>query len=127
MKNIEKNCLILISKSQLDVDHNIQKFAVKPFNIMDINLVYTQMSKLDDKLNVIMKVLDKASSDKDRIQLDTLISDSKGNMYVMQIICALIKTLEVKVIPKIVIETMSKLKTHKVLIKNASTAKFMDN
>jgi len=47
-------------------------------------------------------------------------------MYIMQIICAFVKSLGIQIIPKIVIETMSKLKTFKSSIKNPSTAKFMD-
>ena len=57
MKNIESNCLIFISKKSLDVDSQINKFAIKPYNIMDTNLIYTKISE-SDNLNVLMKVLD---------------------------------------------------------------------
>ena len=57
MKNIESNCLIFISKKSLDVDSKINKFAIKPYNIMDTNLIYTKISE-SDNLNVLMKVLD---------------------------------------------------------------------
>jgi len=57
MKNIESNCLIFISKKSLDVDSQINKFAIKPYNIMDTNLIYTKISE-SDNLNILMKVLD---------------------------------------------------------------------
>jgi len=66
MKNIEKNCLIFISKNSLDVDSQINKFAIKPYNIMDSNLIYTKISETDN-LNILMKVLDLSSEQRDRI------------------------------------------------------------
>jgi hypothetical protein len=82
MKNIEANCLIFISKKSLDVDSKINKFEIKPYNIMDTNLIYTKISEKDN-LNVLMKVLDLSGDKKERIQLDELISRSKGNLYII--------------------------------------------
>ena len=94
------------------VGEDMKKYAMKPFSIQDINIFCSQITEFENIVQ-LKKVLSIQNDEGDRHTLDILIYRSQGNIYIVQLLCSLIKSFGSQILSKISIDSVPSLKSMK--------------
>ena len=90
----------------------MKEYAMKPFSIQDITIFCSQITEFEDIVQ-LKKVLSIQNDEGDRHALDILICRSQGNIYIVQLLCSLIKSFGSQILSKISIDSVPSLKSMK--------------